>query len=178
MASRKPKPRTLNPKQAANPFVKLGRKRYHPQTVEKTAEMIRMYYGNLSAVAYAYGITRPAVEEFIKRNAAVLRPVLEESRNIALDTAEFQLMDKVRAGDWKAIELLLETIGRQRGYVKGLALGGMDSSGGITPLAVQVYLPDNGRTPTNGPSPVATPVAPPPADDDEPPPNDTNHLES
>jgi hypothetical protein len=128
-----------------NPFSKLRRRRYHIQTVELTGRLIRETWGNLSAVARILGITRCAVEFFIKDHPELL-PIIKEAREITVDCSEWQLRDAIFDREPWAIKLVLETIGKHRGYVRGVQLGGpQQTDGSLSPIPVTIILPQNGR---------------------------------
>jgi hypothetical protein len=83
-------------------------------------ELLRLFRGNMAAVARAYGVSRPTVWEFVWRHN--LRGVREEARwakrQDELDRAEGKLQAKIKAGDLRAIMYFLDRQGRDRGYGK------------------------------------------------------------
>lgn len=128
-----------------SPFAKLRRKRYHVQTVELTASLLRETWGNLTAVANILGITREAVEQFITRHPE-LKAVVAEARRVTVDTAKWQLRDALFAGEPWAIKLVLETLGKDEGFTRLMQLGGpTQPDGSIGAVPVTIVLPANGR---------------------------------
>lgn len=128
-----------------NPFSLLRRRRYHIQTVELTGRLIRETWGNLTAVARLLGVCREAVELYIKAHPE-LNAVLREAREVTIDLSEWQLRDAIFDREPWAIKLVLETIGKHRGYVRGLSVGGQQQpDGSFSPVPVTIILPQNGR---------------------------------
>lgn len=126
-------------------IVRIRRRRYSVLTVESLAEAIRHYAGNILLIAEGFRITREAVYKFINHHPE-LKDVLKEAREVMVDECESGFRNAVKREEGWAISLGLQTIGKHRGWQKGVILGGgQDAQGQFTP--VQITLPDNGRDP-------------------------------
>jgi hypothetical protein len=141
----RPPGRPKKPEKLRSPFQKM-RKRYHVQTVPLVAKALIDTGGNLSHIARLFGISRQAVDKFIRDNSAELGPVLLEAREVFIDEGVVGLRDAVWAGEPWAIKLLLTTLGKSRGFAIGHTIG--DPNGNPLPMGQTVIiLPDNGRNP-------------------------------
>jgi predicted transcriptional regulator len=81
---------------------------------------IKAKRGNLAAVGRAFGVTRAAVHDYIRKRPA-LREVLRAAREEMLDVAEWALTDAVLDRHPWAVMFLLRTQGRGRGYGRATA---------------------------------------------------------
>jgi hypothetical protein len=128
-----------------NPFTKLKRRKYHVQTVELTGRLIRETWGNLSAVARILGVNRSAVTDFVDKHPELVA-VIKEAREVTVDCCEWQFRDALFDREAWAIKLGLETLGKHRGWVRGVQIGGpQQPDGSLSPIPVTIILPQNGR---------------------------------
>lgn len=126
---------------------KKGPRRY--LSVEILTEMIPKYRGNFADIARSFGITREAVAMYVTAHPE-LQPMVRSARETRLDFAENALDKQIKKGNVRAIEALLFTLGRKRGYVRTVELGA-DPTSGLLPI--QITIPQNGRELVN---PVTT----------------------
>lgn len=93
--------------------------------------------GNLAAVARKFGVTRQAVQQFVK--AKGLAGAVEEARESMLDDAETALHTAVLRGEGWAVCFYLKTQGKRRGYIER---GGEESgtSAGSVPVELVTQL--------------------------------------
>lgn len=112
-----------------------------PRTVSdgKIAEAIERYHGIVKSVAAACGLSRQGLWKRLDANPE-LKAAVKEAREGLVDLAEGQLLKAVKRGDAWAVRLVLITIGRGRGYTRGL-----DVSGNISGNGIVLMLPDDGR---------------------------------
>ena len=92
-------------------------KRPHKVTIAQIADAIRLAGGNLTAAARALGISRQALYARIYRSER-LKAVVDEMREVTLDTVENCLLDRVKSGDTTAMIFWLKTQGKHRGWVE------------------------------------------------------------
>jgi len=85
--------------------------------VEDACDAIRKHKGNISASADSLGCSRRALYDLAERSPRVAA-VLAESRARLIDDAETVVADKIEAGDLGAARFVLQTIGKDRGYVE------------------------------------------------------------
>jgi hypothetical protein len=78
---------------------------------------LREHHGNVAAVGRAFGVTRQAVADFIKRRP-VLQAVCTDCRQTMMDDAESALYAAVLAGEPWAVKFYLRTQARERGYTE------------------------------------------------------------
>lgn len=78
---------------------------------------IRQHYGNVSAIATAFGVSWDAIKDRIDADP-VLKRELEISRERMLDNAESVLYTKVLAGATPELLFFLKTQGKKRGYIE------------------------------------------------------------
>jgi predicted transcriptional regulator len=110
-------------------------KRLTASTVEA---QLRRHRGNLSAVARAFGVTRTAVADYVRRRPE-LQAVTQECREAMKDGAESALYDNALAGEAWAVCFFLKTQARDRGYGDRLTVAGDPGA----PLAAKVYVADD-----------------------------------
>lgn len=108
---------------------------------EKIAAALLAANGNIMNAAKRLKCTRQAIYQRIKNNE-IFAAIREESLESRLDLAESQLDKNVKAGDQRAIEFFLKTIGKKRGYAPTLGISGEDG-GAILIKVVKV----DGNTP-------------------------------
>jgi hypothetical protein len=72
--------------------------------------------GIKALIAKKVGCSRPTIVKYAKRYATV-RKAIEDAKQARVDMAEGQHTRLIMAGYWPAIRYLLETHGRDRGYV-------------------------------------------------------------
>jgi hypothetical protein len=136
---------TQEGKRSRRKVAAIKRRRWRTLTVENLADALRHYAGNILLVAESFRVTRPAVYQFINAHPE-LKDVLKEAREVMVDECESGFRNAVKREEGWAISLGLQTIGKHRGWQKGMILGGgQDAQGQFTP--VQITLPDNGRDP-------------------------------
>tara|TARA_R110002153_G_scaffold83732_3_gene210284 strand:+ start:87 stop:614 length:528 start_codon:yes stop_codon:yes gene_type:complete len=73
--------------------------------------------GDLKKTSDALHVTLPSLNQLIDRNKA-LSDVLLAQRSSLVDLAEANLRTELESRSWKATQFTLETLGRNRGYVK------------------------------------------------------------
>lgn len=79
---------------------------------------LRKHNGNQAAVARSLGVTRQSVNDFIGRNAEILRPIVEECREVFIDEVEKAMHSQAKSGNVTAQIFILKTLGKRRGYVE------------------------------------------------------------
>ncbi|HJZ57162.1 MAG TPA: hypothetical protein VKE74_19485 [Gemmataceae bacterium] len=105
-------------------------------------DAIPRFRGNLAAVARSFGVTRTAVWKFVQRYPE-LQEVAHDARETRLDNAESSLDRAILAGEPWAIQMVLKTLGKDRGYVERTE---QHHSGSVA--EVHLHFPDNGRDAT------------------------------
>jgi hypothetical protein len=86
-------------------------------SAERVTEKLRELHGNMSAVARSFGVTRQAVQHFIRCRPS-LQAILHECRETMKDNAESVLYRAVLAGEPWAVCFYLKTQAKDRGYVE------------------------------------------------------------
>lgn len=86
-------------------------------SVEKVEAMLRKHSGNKGAVAKACGVSRTAVQLYIKDRPR-LQAITEECKESLIDVAENSLEKAMRAGEAWAVCFFLKTQGKSRGYIE------------------------------------------------------------
>ena len=94
-------------------------------TVAKVEQELRATYGNQSAVARKFGVSRQAVADYISRYPR-LQVALAEANDTILDNGESALYKAVLQGEPWAVKWLLATKGKARGYVERQEVTGKD----------------------------------------------------
>ncbi len=84
---------------------------------EEIIEALWASRGNMTAAARRLGIARWTIYRRAQTVKKV-RQVVEEAREMTIDMAETQLSRMVNEGDFRAINLVLRTIGKTRGYTE------------------------------------------------------------
>ncbi len=92
-------------------------KRKAKLTVATVDDQLNKAFGNISVVAKAFGVTRSAVYDFIKRHPTLKR-TMEDAREKLVDDAESALHAAVLNKEGWAVCFTLKTIGKDRGYIE------------------------------------------------------------
>ncbi len=71
--------------------------------------------GSLIKAAEALGVPVAKLSRFV-HSRPKFQDLLKELRKTVVDVAESHFIDKVHEGDWKAVQLALTTLGRDRGF--------------------------------------------------------------
>jgi len=100
----------------------MAKQRY---SAEQVIEAIRKSRGLLSVVAQRLGCTRQTVENYVKRYPTVDRAVKEERQKV-IDVAEGKLFEKLQSGESWAIQFILKTLGKERGYTERTEVTGAE----------------------------------------------------
>jgi hypothetical protein len=100
----------------------MAKQRY---SAEQVIEAIRKSRGLLSVVAHRLGCTRQTVENYVKRYPTVDRAVKEERQKV-IDVAEGKLFEKLQSGESWAIQFILKTLGKERGYTERTEVTGAE----------------------------------------------------
>lgn len=109
---------------------------------ERFAEAVRHSGGILQTIASNLGVDRKTVASW-RDTLPEVREMIEDEIDKTLDMAENGLITAARSGELKAINFLLSTRGKNRGYttkVENNISGELETKSTVT-----VYLPDNGR---------------------------------
>lgn len=93
---------------------KPGRQRTEDKEPEIIAAIERSH-GNLSAAARILGITRKAVDYYV-RTRPHIREIAQDAANAISDIAEGNLIVAIKKGDLKQSQYWLESKARDRGY--------------------------------------------------------------
>jgi hypothetical protein len=86
-------------------------------TTTAVVSALNATHGNVSAAARSLGVTRRAVGKRINGDAA-LKQALIDAREAMVDDAERALADAVKDGQPWAVQFVLKTLGKSRGYVE------------------------------------------------------------
>jgi len=78
-------------------------------------EAVRSTHGLLTLAASRLGCSRQTLHNYAQRYPAVQAAITEERERL-LDLAELRLAEAVERGEAWAIQLVLRTLGRRRGY--------------------------------------------------------------
>src|SRR4051812_41253426 len=123
---------TAKPKRKTAPKYRLKRKSYQVLSVENMTDALQYYAGNLQAIADAFRITRQTVWAFIRTHPE-LEPIRDRCREVMVDEGENALRNAIRREEGWAVSLVLQTLGKNRGYIKGMVMGG-----GVDPATGQM----------------------------------------
>lgn len=82
---------------------------------EDVARVLREEHGLIGPSAMRLGTNRASLKLYIG-NHAKAAAVLYEARDGLVDKAEGKLWDLVEQGEWRAIQMVLLTLGKDRGY--------------------------------------------------------------
>ena len=91
------------------------KKKAYKVTKEKLVRAINNSYGVLNTIAERLGSNRVSIWEFLNKHPE-LRILIEAEKEKIIDVAEKELFTLIKCGDMKAIDRLLKTRGRSRGY--------------------------------------------------------------
>lgn len=83
--------------------------------------------GNVTKAAQALDVKRVLLQNMINKSPE-LQVLLNDFREEAKDIAEENIFSDVKRGDQSASRFVLQTIGRDRGYVTGVAGSGKDGA--------------------------------------------------
>ena len=131
-------------------------------SIPVVAKLLWKHAGNMSEVARALGVTRQTISDFVANHPDELRPIVRQAKEQLVDWGESGLTYhlKKKRPTWQAIEFVLSTKGKKRGYTKQLQLAGGDPTEGALPIVIA--LPDNFRRPAvnhaNGQTSAETPA--------------------
>ena len=81
--------------------------------------------GTQFLAAKRLGVSSKTVQRYLDRYPDI-REIVAESRGELVDTSELKLWQAVQDGQPWAIRMVLETQGRDRGYIKSIAVTGAD----------------------------------------------------
>ena len=93
------------------------------------AQALIKYSGDRGKAADALGITYHAIMGW-ERAYEEIRYVREEARERLIDFAEDGLLTSVKANKWPAVQFVLTTVGRTRGYAPTLVVENTNVKGG------------------------------------------------
>lgn len=97
---------------------------------------IAKYFGNISAVARSFGVSRNAVYNFVKIKHPEMWAYVEEQRQVWLDDAESELRRQaMEDGNTTALIFFLKTQGKGRGYTERQEITG--AGGGAVEIALK-----------------------------------------
>jgi hypothetical protein len=121
-----------------------GKQRY---TTKQVLDALNHCNGLFYLAAERLGCTRLTIRNYAKRYPKIRQAVLEK-RGRRVDIAEAALDKAVLAGEGWAVQFILRTLGRSRGYgektdvnVKAKVKGQVETE------RVVIYVPDDGRNP-------------------------------
>ena len=95
--------------------------------------------GIQNEIAKRCGVERSTITNYLTKRPE-LRILIEQEREKMIDIAEDELDKLIKCGSFKAIQLLLKTKGKNRGYVEKQEI---EHSGGIEPITISFQLPEN-----------------------------------
>jgi hypothetical protein len=84
-------------------------------TLEECKKALADAHGLVTPAAEVLGVLRSTLYMRIQKNPS-LRRVFDDARESMLDMAEQKLFDAMRSGDAWAVQFVLKTIGKNRGY--------------------------------------------------------------
>lgn len=101
-------------------------------TDEEIGEALFDMNGNFTAVCIklSKGGKRPVTRSYLKdriSNSPLLIEVLDDIRESALDAAERNVFEAVRAGRIEESKFVLTTLGRERGYTRQIVVSDADT---------------------------------------------------
>jgi len=86
---------------------------------KKLARLIERSFSNLSIVAKTCGVQRQTVKKWIRIDkTGVLEEAVESGKEFLVDFAELQALNQMSLGDVRIIQMILKTLGKDRGYVE------------------------------------------------------------
>jgi len=86
-------------------------------TLKQIAEALRHCHGMFYLATERLGCCRKSLRNYVNRSQT-LRRIVEEFRGKRVDVAEVALDKAVMAGEGWAVQLILRTIGKDRGYTE------------------------------------------------------------
>ena len=112
----------------------MAKQRY---TADEMIGAIQKARGLLSVTANRLGCTRQKVENYVNRYPTVARAVVEEREKL-IDVAEAKLFEQIQEGEQWAVQFVLKTLGKRRGYVERQEITGAESG----PITLRVVYDD------------------------------------
>lgn len=94
-------------------------------TDEQAYDALKATRGNFSKAAEMCGVRRRTFADRVAQKP-VLKELIEEMREEVVDQAEENFTNAVYANDLQASKLILETVGRGRGYTKHVEVSDPD----------------------------------------------------
>lgn len=101
--------------------------------------------GNMTAAAKALGRRRSTIEARVNASPPLVA-LLSELRAGLVDQAEGNIVADVARGDQAASKFVLQTLGKDRGYVVGVGVGGLQ--GDALKVEIIKFAPE--EAPSNG----------------------------
>ncbi len=86
-------------------------------TDREMADALRQSHGLVTPAAEYLGVSPQTIYTRLKKSKTV-SAALEQARDAALDRAESKLFDAVEKGEQWAIQFVLKTLGKNRGYTE------------------------------------------------------------
>ena len=123
------------PKSKFAPCQKKKRRVGPPATQKQILEALERNGGVIAEAARELDYATMSLRAMISKDP-VLKRYRKEHIEVLLDEAERGLLEKVRAGDMKAIRFALSTVGRSRGYSERLELTGKDGGALFANLSI------------------------------------------
>jgi hypothetical protein len=105
--------------------------------------------GIIGVIAKKAGVCRESIYRW-RKESKQLEQWIQEEREGVLDLAEVKLIKLIEKEDGPSVRFYLQTMGKNRGYVKRTELEGEIETKG----QVVVFIPDNGRSPDDAPAPA------------------------
>lgn len=102
------------------------------------AEALRKSHGLVTPAAESLGISVQTIYTRLKKSKSVAK-AMEQARNATLDRAESKLFDAVEAGDQWAIQFVLKTLGKSRGYTERTEIAGTPEQ----PIVIRLHRIDS-----------------------------------
>ncbi len=99
------------------------------QPLENVAYALRACGGNITDASKMLGINRTTLYQYMKDHPE-LKDTRTEGRAIMTDIAEDWLATRVNEGDWNAVQFVLKTLGKQRGYQTG-SINGIEDGASV-----------------------------------------------
>lgn len=93
-------------------------------TTEQACAALLKTKGNISAAARLLGLTRAAFDHEYVRKVPEIMAAKDQARQIILDETEDILEKQIRKAEPWAVCFTLKTIGKDRGYIEKMEIGG------------------------------------------------------
>jgi hypothetical protein len=98
----------------------------HKLTEREVLGLLKAHHGNVSRTAESLGVGRFAVHYFCK-NRPRLQKAISDAKESLVDLAVDRLRELVDAGNFNAINLVVRTIGKDRGFYEKRELIGTET---------------------------------------------------